>query len=108
MLVAVGNGPSYGGGMWVCPDARFDDGMFRHPLIVHQISTIEFPSEVFPKVFKWQARWAPRWEILRGKEVRLGPPALSAMPTANASRRLPMSLPERARRAERPRLRPLT
>ena len=27
MLVAVGNGPSYGGGMRVCPGARLDDGL---------------------------------------------------------------------------------
>ena len=27
MLVAVGNGSSYGGGMRVCPDARMDDGL---------------------------------------------------------------------------------
>ena len=28
MLVAVGNGVSYGGGMKVCPGARMDDGLF--------------------------------------------------------------------------------
>lgn len=27
MLVAVGNGPSYGGGMRICPDAALDDGL---------------------------------------------------------------------------------
>lgn len=27
MLVAVGNGPSYGGGMRVCPGAELDDGL---------------------------------------------------------------------------------
>ena len=27
MLVAVGNGTSYGGGMRVCPDAELDDGL---------------------------------------------------------------------------------
>ena len=27
MLVAVGNGPAYGGGMKVTPDASFDDGL---------------------------------------------------------------------------------
>jgi len=69
MLVAVGNGPSYGGGMRVCPDARFDDGLFDI-LIVHQISTIEF-LKVFPKVFSGKHVGHPAVEILRGKEVRL-------------------------------------
>jgi diacylglycerol kinase (ATP) len=69
MLVAVANGPSYGGGMMVCPDACFEDGMFD-VLIVHQISTIEF-LKVFPKVFSGQHVGHPAVQILRGKEVRL-------------------------------------
>lgn len=28
MVVAVGNGPAYGSGMYICPDAAFDDGLF--------------------------------------------------------------------------------
>ncbi|MEP7193439.1 MAG: YegS/Rv2252/BmrU family lipid kinase [Actinomycetota bacterium] len=69
MLVAVGNGPSYGGGMRVCPDASFDDGLFDI-LIVHEISTIEF-LKVFPKVFSGKHVGHPAVEILQGKEVRL-------------------------------------
>ena len=69
MLVAVGNGPSYGGGMMVCPDASFEDGLFDI-LVVHQISTIEF-LKVFPKVFSGKHVGHPAVEILRGKEVRL-------------------------------------
>ena len=69
MLVAVGNGPSYGGGMRVCPDASFDDGLFDI-LIVHQISTFEF-LKVFPKVFSGKHVGHPAVEILRGRRVRL-------------------------------------
>jgi diacylglycerol kinase (ATP) len=69
MLVAVGNGPSYGGGMRVCPDAKFDDGLFDI-LVVHQISTIEF-LKVFPKVFSGKHVGHPAVEILRGRQVRL-------------------------------------
>lgn len=69
MLVAVGNGPSYGGGMKVCPGASFDDGLFD-VLVVHEISTIEF-LKVFPKVFKGNHVGHPAVEILRGREVRL-------------------------------------
>ena len=28
MLIAVGNGSTYGGGMRICPAARLDDGLF--------------------------------------------------------------------------------
>jgi diacylglycerol kinase (ATP) len=69
MLVAVGNGPSYGGGMRVCPDASFDDGLFDI-LILHKISTIEF-LKVFPKVFSGKHVGHPAVEILRGRHVRL-------------------------------------
>ncbi|MEP7034535.1 MAG: YegS/Rv2252/BmrU family lipid kinase [Actinomycetota bacterium] len=69
MLVAVANGPSYGGGMMVCPDASFEDGMFD-VLVVHEISIIEF-LKVFPKVFSGTHIGHPAVEILRGKEVRL-------------------------------------
>jgi diacylglycerol kinase (ATP) len=69
MLVAVANGPSYGGGMMVCPDASLQDGMFDI-LVVHQISTIEF-LKVFPKVFSGGHIGHPAVQILRGRQVRL-------------------------------------
>ena len=69
MLVAVANGPSYGGGMMVCPDASFEDGMFDI-LVVHQISTIEF-LKVLPKVFSGRHVGHPAVQILRGEQVRL-------------------------------------
>ena len=50
MLVVVGNGPSYGGGMRVCPDALLDDGL-ADVMILHELSTLEF-LKVFPKVFR--------------------------------------------------------
>jgi diacylglycerol kinase (ATP) len=50
MLVAVGNGPSYGGGMRVCPDARLDDGLLD-VTVLGPISKPEF-IRVFPTVYK--------------------------------------------------------
>jgi diacylglycerol kinase (ATP) len=69
MLVAVANGPSYGGGMMVCPDASLNDGMFDI-LVVHQISTMEL-LKVFPKVFNGRHVGHPAVQILRGRAVRL-------------------------------------
>ena len=69
MLVVVANGPSYGGGMKVAPDASFDDGL-ADVVILHEISTGEF-LKVFPKVFKGTHVTHPAVEIVRGRQVRL-------------------------------------
>jgi diacylglycerol kinase (ATP) len=69
MLVAVGNGPSYGGGMHVLPDAKVDDGLLD-VLILHEISTREL-VRVFPKVFKGAHVDHPAVEIIRGVSVTL-------------------------------------
>lgn len=50
MMVAVGNGPSYGGGMRVTPAAHYDDGLLD-VCIVKDVSIPRFLA-VFPKVFK--------------------------------------------------------
>jgi diacylglycerol kinase (ATP) len=49
MLIAVGNGRSYGGGMLVCPQAQINDGLFD-VMILEPVSKIEF-LKVFPRVF---------------------------------------------------------
>ncbi|MHB0975618.1 MAG: diacylglycerol/lipid kinase family protein [Candidatus Aquicultorales bacterium] len=49
MMVAVGNGPSYGGGMKVTTGARHDDGLF-HVCVVGAVSIPHFLL-VFPRVF---------------------------------------------------------
>lgn len=50
MLVAVGNSPSYGGGMRVCPDASLEDGLLD-VTVLGPISKPEF-IRVFPSVYK--------------------------------------------------------
>jgi diacylglycerol kinase (ATP) len=69
MLVVVANGPSYGGGMQVAPQARFDDGL-ADVVVLHELSTVEF-LRVFPKVFKGQHVTHPAVEMLRGRTVSL-------------------------------------
>ena len=90
MLVAVANGPSYGGGMLVCPDASFDDGLFD-VLVVHEISTFEF-LKVFPKVFKGRHVGHPAVEILRGREVRLEAAGIVSYADGERFAPLPMSV----------------
>jgi diacylglycerol kinase (ATP) len=69
MLVAVGNGPAYGGGMRVTPDASFDDGLLD-VLVLNRISTPEF-LRVFPTVFRGTHTSHPAVEVHRAREVRL-------------------------------------
>ena len=86
MLVAVGNGPAYGGGMRVTPDASFDDGLLD-VLILHKISTPEF-LRVFPTVFKGTHTSHPsRAGAARPHGAAARPPASCRTPTASASRR---------------------
>ena len=69
VLVAVGNGPAYGGGMRVTPDAAFDDGLLD-VLVLNRISTPEF-LRVFPKVFKGAHVTHPAVDVHRARSVRL-------------------------------------
>ncbi len=90
MLVAVANGPAFGGGMLVCPDAEFDDGLFDI-LILHQISIPAF-LKVFPRVFRGTHVRHPRVEILRGRRVRLEADGIVAQADGERFARLPIEV----------------
>ena len=86
MLVAVGNGPAYGGGMRVTPDAAFDDGLLD-VLVLNKISTVEF-LRVFPSVFKGAHTSHPAVEVHRVRRVRLE--ALGIVSYADGERFAPL------------------
>jgi len=69
MLIAIGNGNSYGGGMKVCPDADMSDGLFD-VMVLRPVSKLEF-LRVFPKVFSGQHIDHPQVEIYRTSKVSL-------------------------------------
>ena len=69
MLIAIGNGPSYGGGMQVCPNADLQDGLFDI-MILHPVSKLEF-IKVFPTVYKGTHIEHPQVEVIRAKRVRI-------------------------------------
>ena len=69
MLIAIGNGRSYGGGMQVCPDADLHDGLFDI-MILHPVSTLEF-IKVFPTVYKGTHVEHPQVEVIRAKAIRI-------------------------------------
>ena len=75
MLIAIGNGRSYGGGMLVCPHAKVDDGLFD-VMILKPVSKIEF-IKVFPKVFSGSHITHPAVEIFRTKKISLNADAIA-------------------------------
>jgi diacylglycerol kinase (ATP) len=69
MLIAVGNGVSFGGGMKVCPTAVPDDGLID-VCVIGDVSKIDF-IRTFPKVFSGRHIEHPKVTVLRGKEVTI-------------------------------------
>jgi diacylglycerol kinase (ATP) len=76
MLVAVGNGSSYGGGMRVCPDARLDDGLLD-VTVLGPISKPEF-LQVFPSVYKGTHVHHRAVTVRRARTVVLSSPGVTA------------------------------
>lgn len=75
MLIAIGNGRSYGGGMKVCPNAEFTDDLLD-VMVLSPISKLEF-LRVFPKVYAGTHINHPAVKILRGKKVRINSVAVA-------------------------------
>ncbi|WBB60345.1 diacylglycerol kinase [Streptomyces sp. WMMC500] len=68
-LVAVGNGPSYGGGMRICHEARMDDGLFDIT-VVGRCSRRTL-LRVFPRVYKGTHLTHPVVTVHRAARVSL-------------------------------------
>jgi diacylglycerol kinase (ATP) len=96
MLIAIGNGRSYGGGMLVCPQAQINDGLFD-VMILEPVSKFEF-LKVFPKVFSGSHITHPAVRTFRTKKIsliadaiayadgeRIGPAPISAECVSNAA-----------------------
>jgi len=67
MLVAVGNGPSYGGGMQVVPQAVLDDGLLD-VMVLEPVSRLEF-LRIFPRVYSGTHVSHPRVLVHRARTV---------------------------------------
>jgi len=75
MLIAIGNGRSYGGGMLVCPQANMNDGLFD-VMILEPVSKIEF-LKVFPKVYSGSHLTHPRVKTFRTKKIAIHAAAIA-------------------------------
>jgi diacylglycerol kinase (ATP) len=69
MLVAVGNGQSYGGGMKVTPGARLDDGLLD-VTVLGALGRVTF-VRLFPRVYRGTHVEHPSVQVLRARTVRV-------------------------------------
>lgn len=76
MLIAVGNGSTYGGGMRVCPDADVRDGV-AEILVVGELPKLRF-LRLFPKVYSGAHVRHPATRSLRGSRFTLHAPGQTA------------------------------
>lgn len=76
VLVAVGNGVSYGGGMRICPNAALDDGMLD-VTVVGPVSRREL-VRFFPLVYQGRHLGHPAVTTLRARTVSLAGPDVTA------------------------------
>ena len=74
MLIAVGNGKSYGGGMLVCPDADLTDG-YLDLMILSPVSKREF-IKIFPSVYEGAHVSHPQVEIHKVKNLHIDATAI--------------------------------
>jgi len=77
-LCTITNSPSYGGGLYVTPEAQVNDGELDL-LILNSVSRLEL-IKIFPTVYEGKHVTHPAVEILRAKEVEIhsaGMPAYS-------------------------------
>ncbi len=75
MLIAIGNGKSYGGGMLVCPNADTTDTYFD-VMILSPISIFEF-LRVFPRVYAGTHITHPAVKIYKSKKVSIDAKAVA-------------------------------
>lgn len=76
MMLAIGNGSSYGGGMYVCPKAVLDDGQLDLTFLT-KTSKATF-LKTFPSVFKGTHINHPSVRTLRGAEIHVEAPGQTA------------------------------
>ncbi|TDW81956.1 diacylglycerol kinase [Kribbella pratensis] len=76
MLVAVGTGPTYGGGLQICAGAEIDDGLLD-VTIIEPVSRMTL-LQLFPKLSKGTHVGHPAVRTLRGRSVRIESPGITA------------------------------
>lgn len=90
MLVAVGTGPTYGGGLQICAGAEIDDGLLDIT-IIEPVSRLTL-LQLFPKLSKGTHVGHPRVRALRGRSVRIESPGITAYADGEVLGALPVDV----------------
>ncbi|UUT36515.1 hypothetical protein [Microbacterium elymi] len=73
VLVAIGNGPSYGGGIPICPDADLADGLLE-VTVVHPAGRLHL-LRLLPRVYRGTHTALDEVSTYRVRSIRLDSPA---------------------------------
>jgi diacylglycerol kinase (ATP) len=89
-LVAVGNGPSYGGGLRICEGAVLDDGHLD-VVVIKPVSKLEL-VRVFPRLFNGTHITHPQYEHHRVTRVSVAAPGIAAYADGERFGQLPLTV----------------
>ncbi|MEV4265870.1 YegS/Rv2252/BmrU family lipid kinase [Kribbella sp. NPDC049584] len=90
MLVAVGTGPTYGGGLQICAGATIDDGLLDIT-IIEPVSRLTL-LQLFPKLSKGTHVGHPAVRTLQGRSVRIESPGITAYADGEPLGQLPVDI----------------
>jgi diacylglycerol kinase (ATP) len=90
MLVAVGTGPTYGGGLQICAGAEIDDGLLD-VTIIQPVSRFTL-LQMFPKLSKGTHVGHPMMRTARGRSVRIESPGITAYADGEVLGPLPVDI----------------
>jgi diacylglycerol kinase (ATP) len=90
MLVAVGNGPSFGGGLRITHGAEVDDGLLD-VVIIKPMSKREL-VRTYPKLYRGRHVTHPQYEHHRVRNVTVAAPGIVAYADGERLGSLPMTV----------------
>jgi diacylglycerol kinase (ATP) len=90
MLVAVGNGPSFGGGLRITEGAVLDDGMLD-VVVIKPISKLDL-IRTYPKLFKGTHVTHPQYEHHLARSVTVAAPGIVSYADGERFGELPMTI----------------
>ncbi len=67
ILIAIGNGKYIGGGMNICPEAKYDDGLLE-VCLVNNVSKLKFIRKI-SKIYSGQLNEIEEVSYIKGKEI---------------------------------------
>jgi len=90
MMVAVGNGPSYGGGLRITEGAELDDGLLD-VVVIRPMSKLEL-VRTYPKLFKGTHVHHPDYRHHHAKRITIAAPGITAYADGERIAALPLTV----------------